>query len=37
MGMAAILVMTINIWYKFTPLNFRILHMKFELNWPSGV
>ena len=27
---------TINIWYNFTPLNLRILHMKFELNWPSG-
>ena len=27
---------TINTWYKFTPLNLRILQMKFELNWPSG-
>ena len=37
MGMAAILGdVTINFWFKFTPLNFRILHMKFEFNWPSG-
>ena len=27
---------TINIWFKFTPLNLRSLHIKFEFNWPSG-
>ena len=27
---------TINICYKFTPLNLWSLHMKFEFNWPSG-
>ena len=27
---------TINIWFKFTPLNLRSLHMKFEFNWPCG-
>ena len=27
---------TINIWFKFTALNLRSLHMKFEFNWPSG-
>ena len=37
MGMAAHFGhVTINIWYKFTPLNLRIVYMKFELNWPSG-
>ena len=27
---------TINIFYKFTPLNLWSLHMKFEFTWPSG-
>ena len=27
---------TINLCYKFTPLNLRTLHIKFEFNWPSG-
>ena len=27
---------TINICYKFTPLNLRSRHIKFEFNWPSG-
>ena len=26
---------TITIWFKFTPLNLRSLHMKFEFNWHS--
>ena len=27
---------TINICYKFTPLNLRSRHIRFEFNWPSG-
>ena len=27
---------TINIWFKFTPVNLRSLHMKFEFNRLSG-
>ena len=36
MGMVAILHVTINIRYKFTPLNLRSLNMKFEISWPIG-
>ena len=35
MGKAAIIDMTIYMCHKFTPLNLRRLHMKFEINWPS--
>ena len=28
--------LTLNINYKFTPLNLKSLHMKLEINWPIG-